>query len=115
MVRIESEGALPIRSLKIHQLQLVRGTALAREWQRDPDAVPLLSEQACIGLLGDFIERLSPTILLQRVGSEVPPSLKLAPHWNLRLSELATRISAELARRGSWQGCGYLPTPAGSS
>jgi radical SAM superfamily enzyme len=30
--------------------------------------------------------------------------MKLAPVWNVRLSELAPRISAELARRGSWQG-----------
>ncbi len=104
-------SALPIHALKIHQLQLVRGTALARQWQRDPASVPLLDEQECICLLADFIERLSPSILLQRVGSEVPPSLKLAPQWNLRLSELAPRISAELARRGSWQGWRYLSTP----
>ena len=36
-------------------------------------------------------------------------ALKLAPQWNLRLSELAPLISAELARRNSWQGCRYLP------
>jgi radical SAM protein (TIGR01212 family) len=102
-------SALPIHALKLHQLQLVRGTALARQWQLDPASVPLLDEQACIALLADFIERLSPAIVLQRVGSEVPPSLKLAPLWNLRLSELAPRISAELARRGSWQGCRYAP------
>ena len=100
-------SALPIRALKMHQLQLVRGTALARDWQRDPAAVPLLDEQTYLGLLADFVERLSPDILLQRLGSEVPPALKLAPHWNLRLSELAPRLSAELERRGSWQGCRY--------
>lgn len=98
-------SALPIRALKLHQLQLVRGTALAREWQRDAAAVPLLDELAYLGLLADFVERLAPDILLQRLGSEVPPALKLAPHWNIRLSELAPRLTAELARRGSWQGC----------
>jgi hypothetical protein len=98
-------SALPIRALKLHQLQLVRGTALAREWQRDAAAVPLLDEQAYLDLLTDFVERLAPNILLQRLGSEVPPALKLAPHWNIRLSELAPRLTAELARRGSWQGC----------
>ena len=100
-------SALPIRAIKLHQLQLVRGTVLAREWRRDPDSVVLLDEQACIELLVDFIEHLSPAILLQRVGSEVPPSQKLAPQWNLRLSELAPRLSAELARRNSWQGRHY--------
>jgi radical SAM protein (TIGR01212 family) len=97
-------SALPIKALKLHQLQLVRGTLLAREWQRDPSVVTLLDEQACISLIADYIERLSPQILLQRVGSEVPPSQKLAPHWNLRLSELAPMISTELQRRDSWQG-----------
>jgi len=100
---------LPIHALKLHQLQVVRGTLLARDWRRDPESVPLLGEEACISLLADFIERLAPHILLQRVGSEVPPSQKLAPEWNVRLSELAPRISAELARRGSWQGCRYQP------
>lgn len=98
-------SALPLRALKLHQLQLVRGTALARDWERDPGAVPLLGEDEYIALLADFVERLSPDILLQRLGSEVPPALKLAPQWNMRLSELAPRLSAELARRGSWQGC----------
>lgn len=100
-------SALPIHALKLHQLQLVRGTALARQWQSDPATVPLPDELDCIELLADFIERLSPAILLQRVGSEVPPSMKLAPSWNLRLSELAPRVSAELERRGSWQGSCY--------
>lgn len=102
-------SALPLRALKLHQLQLVRGTALAREWQEDPNAVPLLDEDAYLELLADFVERLSPDILLQRLGSEVPPALKLAPHWNLRLSEIAPRLSAELTRRGTWQGCRHLP------
>jgi len=107
-------SALPIQALKLHQLQLIRGTALARDWERDPAAVPLLDEEACIGLIADFIERLAPSILLQRLGSEVPPSLKLAPQWNLRLSELSPRISAELARRGTWQGCRFQVTPDAS-
>jgi radical SAM protein (TIGR01212 family) len=102
-------SALPVHALKIHQLQVVRGTALGRQWQCNPASVALPGEQAFIGLLADYIERLAPTLVLQRLGSEVPPSLKLAPNWNLRLSELAPKISAELARRDSWQGCRYLP------
>lgn len=100
-------SALPLGALKLHQLTLVRGTALAREWQRDPSIVSLLEAEKYIELLADFVERLSPRIALQRLGSEVPPKLKLAPHWNMRLSELAPRLSEELARRGSWQGIRY--------
>lgn len=103
-------SALPLRGLKLHQLQLVRGTALAREWQADPATVPLFAEDEYIALLADFVERLSPEIRLQRLGSEVPPQLKLAPHWNLRLPELAPRLSAELARRETWQGYRFQAT-----
>lgn len=100
-------SSLPIKALKLHQLQLVRGTAMARDWQRDAAAVPLLGEGEYVALLADFVERLSQRILLQRLGSEVPPALKLAPNWNMRLSELAPRLTAELARRDSWQGLRY--------
>lgn len=97
-------SALPVRGLKLHQLELVRGTELARQWQQDPDTVRLLGEDEYIALLADFIEHLSPEIQLQRLGSEVPPKLKLAPQWNLRLHELPPRVTAELARRNTWQG-----------
>ncbi len=106
-------SALPIRAIKIHQLQVVRGTALARQWLLDPAAVELPEEDECIELIADFIEHLSPSILLQRVGSEVPPSVKLAPSWNIRLPEMARRISAELARRNTWQGFHYRQPIAG--
>lgn len=105
-------SSLPIKALKLHQLQLVRGTAMARDWQGDAAAVPLLGEDEYVALLADFVERLSPRILLQRLGSEVPPALKLAPNWNMRLSELAPRLTAELARRESWQGMRYEAMPA---
>ena len=100
-------SALPLHAIKFHQLQLVRGTALAREWQKDPDAVPLFNENDYLATLADFVERLAPRILIQRLGSEVPPRLKLAPNWNLRLSELAPRLEAELSKRNSFHGARY--------
>jgi len=103
-------SALPLRAIKFHQLQLVRGTALAREWLKDPAAVPLFDESGYLNTLADFVERLAPRILIQRLGSEVPPRLKLAPHWNLRLSELAPRLENLLTQRGSYQGLRYHDT-----
>lgn len=100
----EKLSALPLTSLKFHQLQIIKGTQLANEWRRDPANVPLLSVNEYLNLLADFLERLSPSIAIQRVGSEVPPSHKLAPEWNIRLSELAPRLDALLSVRDSWQG-----------
>lgn len=105
-------SALPFASLKFHQLQIIKGTMLANEWRRDPASVPLLSAQDYLELLADFLERLSPDIAIQRVGSEVPPTHKLAPEWNIRLSELAPRLDALLSVRNSWQGRLHQPDQA---
>lgn len=95
----------PIKAIKLHQLQMIRGTALTRAWQQNPNVVSLFSLQAYVEALADFAEHLAPHIMLQRLGSEAPPTLSLAPQWSVRLSELAPRLSTELAKRGTWQGC----------
>ncbi|QLI80435.1 TIGR01212 family radical SAM protein [Chitinibacter fontanus] len=97
-------SALPLASLKLHQLQVVKGTRLANAWRKNPASVPLLTQKEYLELLADFIEHLNPNIAIQRVGSEVPPSLRLAPDWSLRLSELAPLLTQTLQQRNSWHG-----------
>jgi len=97
-------SALPLGSLKLHQLQIVKGTQLANEWRRDPDSLPIMPPEDYFALVVDFLEQLSPMIAIQRVGSEVPPSHKLAPNWNMRLHELLPRLESLLEERQTWQG-----------
>ncbi|MBE9610715.1 TIGR01212 family radical SAM protein [Chitinilyticum piscinae] len=97
-------SALPLASLKLHQLQIVKGTQLANQWRRDPRSLPLLGAHDYLELLADFLEELRPDIAIQRVGSEVPPALRLAPDWTVRLSQLAPLLTETLVRRDSWQG-----------
>ncbi|AOY02146.1 TIGR01212 family radical SAM protein [Jeongeupia sp. USM3] len=100
---------LPLASLKMHQLQLIRGTALARDWRRNPGAVPLFTPDEYVELVVDFLERLSPAIAIQRVGSEVPERLRLAPADTVPLAALQQRVAARLAERQTWQGRLYAP------
>lgn len=100
-------SALPLKSLKLHQLQIIKHTVLANQWRRDPTSLPIMSPQAYFERVVDFLERLSPDIAIQRIGSEVPPSLKLAPNWNLRLHELLPQVEALLLARNTWQGRQY--------
>ena len=88
------------RDSPIQSLEDLRGRTLALQSTASTSAymVPLTTLLAA---------RLSPEILRRSLGSEVPPTLKLAPQWNMRLSELAPRLTAELARRGSWQGARF--------
>jgi radical SAM protein (TIGR01212 family) len=97
-------SALPLQSLKLHQLQIIKHTVLANQWRHDPASLPIIGPQDYFELVVDFLERLSPHIAVQRIGSEVPPALKLAPDWNIRLYELLPKVEALLLARDTWQG-----------
>lgn len=85
---------------------------MANDWRKDPDSVPIMELDDYLELLADFVERLRPDIAIQRVGSEVPPSMRLAPDWSVRLYELAPMLTAKLAERNSWQGRLWVPAEA---
>lgn len=95
---------LPLDALKFHQLQIVRHTRLANQYRRDPASVPLLDPSAYLDAVIDVLEWLTPSIRIQRLGSEVPPRMRLSPDWGMRLSEFPARLEARLAERNTWQG-----------
>ena len=87
---------LPIKTLKLHQLQVIRGTALAREWEKDPGIVKLFTASEYARLVASFILRLRPDIALDRFVSEAPPSLLLSPRWGLKADRIREMINAEI-------------------
>ncbi|MEC5398909.1 TIGR01212 family radical SAM protein [Uliginosibacterium sp. H1] len=95
---------LPLAALKFHQLQVVRGSRLALYRKRDPAAVPLLELETYLDWVADVLERMPPTLRVQRLGSEVPPALRAAPGWDLRLSALPGLLDAHMRARDTWQG-----------
>lgn len=106
---------LPIDALKFHQLQIVRGTRLAVQYRRAPDSIGLLSPAEYLDAVIDMLERLPPSIKIQRLGSEVPPNLRLSPDWGLRLSRFPALLDARLHERGTWQGRRFRLTPEESA
>ena len=104
---IEGAGllaGLPLDALKFHQLQLVQNTRLANQYRADPASVPLLSPPEYLDAVIDMLERLPPTIKIQRLGSEVPPPLLVSPDWEMRLSRFPALLEARLIERQTWQG-----------
>lgn len=95
---------LPLNSLKFHQLQVVKGTQLAREWRQDPAQIPLLSMDDYLDWVVDVLEYLPPQTTVQRLGSEVPERMRLSEGWQLRIGDLPALLDAALERRQSWQG-----------
>lgn len=90
-------SALPITTLKIHQLQIIRGTIMAAEYQRDPSEFHLFTEEEYISLIVDFVHRLRPDIVLERFVSQSPPALLLAPRWGWKNHEFTAKIRKALA------------------
>jgi uncharacterized protein len=94
----------PIDALKFHQLQIVRHTRLAIQYQKDPASIPLLDTETYLDRVIDMLEHLPPHLKIQRLGSEIPPPLLLSPDWGMRLYDFPARMEARLLERNTWQG-----------
>ncbi|OGW48623.1 MAG: TIGR01212 family radical SAM protein [Nitrospirae bacterium GWC2_57_9] len=92
----------PIEFLKIHQLQVVKGTALADHYEKAP--FPTFTYEEYIAMLADFLELLSPDIILQRLFAAAPDDILVAPVWNKTRSEVLRDLDAYMEQRGTHQG-----------
>jgi radical SAM protein (TIGR01212 family) len=95
---------LPITTLKIHQLQLIRGTRMALQYSDHPEWFQLYTANEYIDLAIDFLERLNPAIAIERFVSQSPKELLIAPEWGLKNFEFAAKIEKQLLQRNAWQG-----------
>lgn len=93
---------LPIEFLKIHQLQVVKETALAELYAAKP--FPTFGYEEYLSMLADFIERLSPRIILQRLFAAAPDDILIAPVWNKTRSEFLRDLDVFMEKQGSYQG-----------
>lgn len=84
-------GQLPLTTLKLHQLQIIRGTKMEEEWQETPWSLPSVDEY--IELVLDYISLLPPTLVLERFVSSSPASLLVAPRWGLKNYEFVNRLN----------------------
>lgn len=104
---------LPLTALKLHQLQILKGTAMEKEFREAPDAFLRPGPDEYIDLLVDFLERLRPDIAIGRIVSSVPPAFTDAPWGLLRQEELLKRLELRLEERDTFQGRWYgLPKPS---
>lgn len=94
---------LPLDALKFHQLQIVRHTKLAVQYQRDPASIPLLGPDEYVDSVVDMLELLPASVKVQRLGSEVPPALRLSSDWGMRLSAFPALLNSRLESRKTWQ------------
>lgn len=97
-------SCLPITGLKLHQLQLVKGTMMAHEYTQCPQDFRLLTAEEYIDLVIDFLELLNPSIHVERYISQSPKELLIAPDWGLKNYEFTDRLRKRITERDTYQG-----------
>ncbi|WP_297328977.1 TIGR01212 family radical SAM protein [uncultured Bacteroides sp.] len=107
---VEQAGVLsrlPITTLKMHQLQLIRGTRMALEYEQHPEDFHLFDVDEYMNLVIDYIEHLRPDLVLERFVSQSPKELLIAPDWGLKNYEFNHRVLKRMKELGAYQGKKY--------
>lgn len=98
-------NALPLRSVKFHQLQIVKGTRMEEEFAQRPEDFVQFSLEEYLDFFVDMLERLRPDLYIERFAGEVPPRFVSRTPWGLiRNVELLRLLEQRLEERDSWQG-----------
>ncbi len=98
-------SSLPLRSVKFHQLQIVKGTAMEKEYAAAPSAFYRPGLDEYLDLVTGILERLRPDLYIERVAGEVPPRFVNDTPWGLvRNFEILRLLDKRLEERDTWQG-----------
>lgn len=95
-------ASLPITTLKLHQLQVIRGTQLAREYELHPWPLPTAEEY--VDLVLEYISHLPPSLVLERFVSQSPPEYVIAPRWGLKNHEFSALVKKAMQKRSTQLG-----------
>ena len=95
---------LPINTLKVHHLQIVKHTMMAHQFKNNPDMFTFMELEEYIDLVVDFIELLKPEIIIERFFSESPARMLIYPNYGLKNFEVKHLVEKRLEERNAWQG-----------
>ena len=98
-------NSLPLDSVKFHQLQIIKGTRMEREFEQFPERFTTWSLGEYIDFFIDFLELLKPELRIERFAGEVPPRFVNTTPWGLvRNVGLLRMLENRLEERDTWQG-----------
>lgn len=98
-------NALPLTTVKFHQLQIFRGTAMAAQYAADPGRFRFWTLEEYVALFAEILRRLRPSLVVERFASEAPPRYHAGPNWGLvRNERLWSLLEKRLEETDSYQG-----------
>jgi len=98
-------SSLPLNTVKFHQLQLIKGTPMEKEFRERPGDFNLFTFEDYVEFFISFLERLNPAIVVERFTGEAPPEYLSEQRWGKRRTEqIVTIIEKRLEELDTWQG-----------
>ena len=103
--QVQRINALPLTTIKFHQLQVFKGTAMEREYDEHPEHFRFWELEEYLDLFVEILRRLRPDIVVERFASEAPPRYHYGRNWGLVRNEtLWNMLEKRLEERNAWQG-----------
>ena len=99
----------PLNSIKFHQLQVIKGTAMAREYSEKPEDFMTFTMDEYLLLMMEILERLNPQMVVERIAGEVTPGMAVREGWGIRYDGVLRKFEELLRENDSWQGKKYKP------
>jgi hypothetical protein len=98
-------SALPLKTVKFHQLQIIKGTAMEKQFIERPSDFKLFTWQEYLDFFVSFLERLNPLIVVERFTGEAPPRFLTGEGWGKkRTDQIVNIIEKRLEELDTWQG-----------
>ncbi len=104
MNQIVKLNALPLTTIKFHQLQIIKNTLMAKQYKENPENFRLFEMKEYIDFIIDVVERLNPNFIIERFSAEAPPRFNLSKSWGVRSADLISMIEQRMKERHTWQG-----------
>jgi len=103
---------LPLTTIKFHQLQVMRSTPMAEEYDRHPERFRFWTVEEYIDLVVEILRRLRPDVVVERFASEAPPRFHHGPTWGLiRNEQLWGMLEKRLVEKDTYQGEFFIHLP----
>lgn len=110
LAQVDAINSLPLTTVKFHQLQVFRDTAMAAEYDADPGRFRFWEVGEYIDLFIGILRRLRPDVVVERFAGEAPPRYHYGRNWGLVRNEtLLAMLEKRLEERGAYQGEIFIP------
>ena len=105
LAETEIISELPLHTVKFHQLQIIKGTIMEKEFLENPQDFNLFTFDDYVDFFILFLEKLNPQIVVERFTGEATPGVLLEHKWNKkRTDEIVRIIERKLEELNTWQG-----------